>query len=64
MERIAEEDAMKTLTMVLVPDSDDSKKVEIDLDPKTFKSGTVGFYHREPTVIAGETYHVQVIISK
>ena len=55
---------MKQLRMILVPDGREDSKVEIDLDPKVFKSGSHGFYYREPTVIDGGTYHVQVIISK
>ena len=55
---------MKQLRMILVPDGREDSKVEIDLDPKVFKSGSHGFYYREPTVIDGGTYHVQVIVRK
>lgn len=36
----------------------------IKLEPKTFKSGSSGFYFRERVVLGGEDYHVQIIISK
>jgi len=43
----------------------DGKEKVIKLEPRTFKSGTKGFYFRDREVLPdGGNYHCQIIISK
>jgi hypothetical protein len=42
----------------------DGKVATVEAEEKTFKSGTSGFYFRDRVKLNGESYHVQVIVSK
>lgn len=55
------------MKVVLKPEGEEQKtgeEVEIQLDEKTFKSGSTGFYFRDRVDVGGVNYHCQIILSR